>query len=91
MALSLGWYKETKPLEGLRDYTMCGLARGSVGWRPRAPFMDLAGSRMLRELQAELASHGISLRIICARGSVRDLLRADGIEDGATWPNYNTR
>jgi sulfate permease, SulP family len=46
-----------------------------------APFMDLAGSRMLRELQAELASHGISLRIIGARGSVRDLLRADGIED----------
>jgi sulfate permease, SulP family len=46
-----------------------------------APFMDLAGSRMLRELQAELASHGVSLRIIGARGSVRDLLRADGIED----------
>ena len=43
--------------------------------------MDLAGSRMLRELQAELASYGISLRIIGARGSVRDLLRADGIED----------
>ena len=43
--------------------------------------MDLAGSRMLRELQANLASHGISLRIIGARGSVRDLLRADGIED----------
>jgi len=36
---------------------------------------------MLRELQAELASRGISLRIIGARGSVRDLLRADGIED----------
>jgi sulfate permease, SulP family len=46
-----------------------------------APYMDLAGSRMLRELQAELASRGISLRIIGARGSVRDLLRADGIED----------
>jgi sulfate permease, SulP family len=36
---------------------------------------------MLRELQAELASRSISLRIIGARGSVRDLLRADGIED----------
>ena len=43
--------------------------------------MDLAGSRMLRELQAELADRGILLRIIGARGSVRDLLRADGIED----------
>jgi sulfate permease, SulP family len=46
-----------------------------------APYMDLAGSRMLRELQAELADRGIMLRIIGARGSVRDLLRADGIED----------
>ena len=46
-----------------------------------APYMDLAGSRMLRELQAELADRGILLRIIGARGSVRDLLRADGIED----------
>ena len=36
---------------------------------------------MLRELQAELADRGILLRIIGARGSVRDLLRADGIED----------
>jgi high affinity sulfate transporter 1 len=45
------------------------------------PYMDLAGSRMLRELQAELADRGILLRIIGARGSVRDLLRADGIED----------
>jgi SulP family sulfate permease len=46
-----------------------------------APYMDLAGSRMLRELQAELADRGILFRIIGARGSVRDLLRADGIED----------
>jgi high affinity sulfate transporter 1 len=46
-----------------------------------APYMDLAGSRMLRELQAALASRGIPLRIIGARGSVRDLLRADGVED----------
>jgi SulP family sulfate permease len=43
--------------------------------------MDLAGSRMLRALHAELATRGISLRIIGARGSVRDLLRAEGIED----------
>jgi SulP family sulfate permease len=46
-----------------------------------APYMDLAGSRMLRELQAQLADRGIMLRIIGARGSVRDLLRADGTED----------
>ncbi len=46
-----------------------------------SPYMDLAGSRMLRELQVELADRGILLRIIGARGSVRDLLRADGTED----------
>ena len=43
--------------------------------------MDLAGSRMLRALHAELASRGISFRNIGARGLVRDLLRAEGIED----------
>jgi SulP family sulfate permease len=44
-----------------------------------SPYMDLSGSRMLHKLQAELASHGIPLRIVGARGRVRDLLRADGI------------
>jgi high affinity sulfate transporter 1 len=46
-----------------------------------APYVDLAGSRMLHELHAELSSRGISFRIIGARASVRDLLRADGIEE----------
>jgi SulP family sulfate permease len=46
-----------------------------------APYVDLAGSRMLHELHAELISRGITLRIIGAHGSARDLLRADGIED----------
>ena len=34
---------------------------------------------MLRLLHAELAGRGITLRIVGARGRVRDLLRADGI------------
>jgi SulP family sulfate permease len=46
-----------------------------------APYLDLAGSRMLRELQAALASRGVTLRIIGAHGAARDLLRADGIEE----------
>jgi high affinity sulfate transporter 1 len=46
-----------------------------------APYLDLAGSRMLRQLHDELASRSIALRIIGAHGSARDLLRADGIED----------
>ncbi len=46
-----------------------------------SPVIDLAGSRMLHELHAELALRGIALRIVGARGSVRDLLRADGVGD----------
>ena len=46
-----------------------------------APVVDLAGSRMLHELHAELERHGIALRIVGAHGSVRDLLRADGLSE----------
>jgi len=45
-----------------------------------APYLDLAGSRMLHELHAELTGRGIALRIVGAHGAARDLLRADGIE-----------
>jgi high affinity sulfate transporter 1 len=44
-----------------------------------SPYIDLAGSRILRLLHGEVAPRGISLRIVGARGRVRDLLRADGI------------
>jgi MFS superfamily sulfate permease-like transporter len=44
-----------------------------------SPFVDLAGSRMLHKLHDELARRDIALRIVGARGRVRDLLRADGI------------
>jgi len=44
-----------------------------------SPFIDLAGSRMLHDLHAVLAGRGITLRIVGARGYVRDFLRADGI------------
>jgi high affinity sulfate transporter 1 len=44
-----------------------------------SPHIDLAGSRMLHALHEELTARGIVLRIIGARGRVRDLLRADGI------------
>lgn len=44
-----------------------------------SPFIDLAGSRMLHRLHAELEARGIALRIVGARGRVRDLLRADGL------------
>lgn len=46
-----------------------------------SPIVDLAGSRMLHELHAELERHGIALRIVGAHGKVRDLLRADGLSE----------
>jgi MFS superfamily sulfate permease-like transporter len=46
-----------------------------------APYVDLAGARMLHELHAELTDRGIALRVVGAHGSARDLLRADGLED----------
>jgi SulP family sulfate permease len=46
-----------------------------------APYVDLAGSRMLHELHGELTSRGITLRVVGAHGSARDLLRADGIDE----------
>jgi sulfate permease, SulP family len=62
-------------------------AAGSSGVRlivcdlSASPYLDLAGSRMLHDLYAELASRGIALRIVGARGRVRDLLRADGMSE----------
>ena len=44
-----------------------------------SPHIDLAGSRMLQQLHAEVSARGGVLRIVGARGRVRDLLRADGI------------
>jgi sulfate permease, SulP family len=46
-----------------------------------SPYVDLAGSRMLHELHSELSARGAALRIVGARGRVRDLLRADGMDE----------
>ncbi len=46
-----------------------------------APYIDLAGARMLHGLHNELAARGIAMRIVGARGSARDLLRAEGLEE----------
>jgi sulfate permease, SulP family len=44
-----------------------------------SPHIDLAGTHMLHQLQDDLAACGVQLRIVGARGRVRDLLRAEGI------------
>jgi high affinity sulfate transporter 1 len=59
---------------------VCGLSS--------SPFIDLAGAKMLHDLQVELSSRGIALQIVGARGQVRELLRADGLAekiDSANW------
>jgi sulfate permease, SulP family len=45
-----------------------------------SPYIDLAGASMLREICVALSGRGVPMRIIGAHGSVRDLLRAEGLE-----------
>ena len=46
-----------------------------------SPMVDLAGARMLAELHAQLQSAGIRLRLVAAHAAVRDILRAEGLEE----------
>jgi anti-anti-sigma factor len=46
-----------------------------------SPAMDLAGTRMLAELSENLKDRGIELTITGAHGQVRDLLRAEGLDN----------
>jgi sulfate permease, SulP family len=61
-------------------HTASSVIRVAVCDLSAAPYVDLAGVRMLHELHAVFTARGISFRIVGARASVRDLLRADGIE-----------
>jgi len=45
-----------------------------------SPQVDLAGVHMLAHLQAQLAAQGIAFAVAEAHASVRDLLRAEGLE-----------
>jgi high affinity sulfate transporter 1 len=62
---------------------VCGLSS--------SPFIDLAGSRMLHDLHDELATRGIALHIVGARGQVRDVLQADGLAEKADSANWTRR
>jgi high affinity sulfate transporter 1 len=46
-----------------------------------SPYLDLAGAGMLHDLYNDLSARGIKLRIVGAHGWVRDLLRAEGLEN----------
>jgi high affinity sulfate transporter 1 len=46
-----------------------------------APFVDVAGARMLAGLHQDLAKRQVRLRIVEAHAKARDLLRAEGLEE----------
>jgi len=46
-----------------------------------SPNVDLAGARMLATLHEQLQAEGTSLRLVAAHAPVRDMLRAEGIEE----------
>ncbi|WP_153954460.1 SulP family inorganic anion transporter [Cupriavidus necator] len=46
-----------------------------------SPVVDLAGARMLAALHEELQGAGIPLRLVAAHAEVRDILRAEGLEE----------
>jgi high affinity sulfate transporter 1 len=46
-----------------------------------APHVDVSGAKMLKGLVGGLQSSGSQLRIVEARSTIRDLLRAEGVED----------
>jgi high affinity sulfate transporter 1 len=46
-----------------------------------SPFVDVAGARMLTGLHHELARQNVQLRVVEAHARVRDLLRAEGLEE----------
>ncbi|MBN8440037.1 MAG: SulP family inorganic anion transporter [Candidatus Accumulibacter sp.] len=46
-----------------------------------SPVVDLAGARMLAKLHQELQAAGIRLRLVGAHAAVRDILRAEGLEE----------
>jgi high affinity sulfate transporter 1 len=46
-----------------------------------SPYVDVAGARMLAGLHTDLEAAGIQFRLVEARASVRDILRAEGLEE----------
>jgi len=46
-----------------------------------SPYVDTAGARMLSALHRDLASTGVQLRLAEAHAAVRDILRAEGLDE----------
>lgn len=65
-------------LEKIRDSRDLRLVVADLS---NSPQVDTAGARMLADLQRRLAVAGVELRLAEAHAQVRDLLRADGLEE----------
>jgi SulP family sulfate permease len=63
----------------LRVASRSGLRR-VIADLSNVPFIDIAGARMLRRLYEELRAAQIDFQVVEAHGSVRELLRAEGLE-----------
>src|SRR6185295_12377446 len=62
----------------LRHLTVAGDELRLVVWDlSTSPYVDIAGARLLRDIQRTLAGRGIALRIVEARASARDLIRKE--------------
>jgi MFS superfamily sulfate permease-like transporter len=46
-----------------------------------SPLIDVAGAELLAALHRDLAAKGVQMRIVEAHAKVRDLLRAEGLEE----------
>jgi sulfate permease, SulP family len=46
-----------------------------------SPVVDLAGARMLKTLHETLQACGTAMKVVAAHADVRDMLRAEGLED----------
>lgn len=70
-------------VDHVRDCALRLIAPARTGLRlviwdlSSSPYVDIAGARMLGEVQRELATGGTKLRLVEARAGVRDLLRAE--------------
>ena len=91
-----GWRAAFPPAQWLAAYRAQWLPRDAVWAKIRSvtgplklvvcdlsisPAVDLAGVRMLATLHKELQAAGIRLRLVAAHAAVRDILRAEGLEE----------
>jgi len=66
-------WRKVRSMAGQIELVICDLSN--------SPFFDLAGAQMLSKLYKELQAEGIRLRLVAAHAAVRDVLRAQGLEE----------